>query len=126
MYRPLGKLLASSDILSGEEAETMRDYCAFATANIDNNDLTGPYGVLFIDGNLAAFREHFEGRVQHFEDRQHEAAQELFKLRWGPTRIPVYVVLLFLTRVQPDRRYKYISIALWLIQTAKIPGDSML
>ena len=101
----------------------MRDYCA--TAYLDRKDLKDPYGVLLVDGNLTAFREHFEGRVQHFEGRQHEAAQELFKLRWGPTRVPVYVVLLAMTLMYPDRRNKYISMALWLVQTAKVPVDSM-
>ncbi|CAF9914668.1 MAG: hypothetical protein ALECFALPRED_009666 [Alectoria fallacina] len=122
MSRPLGQLFASSDILSGEEGVKLRVYCSTACMNPDR-DLKDPYGVLFKDGSLTAFQEHFQGRVEHFDGKRHEAAQELFKIKWGPTRISVYVVLLAFTRVNPELRYKYISIAEWLVDTAKVPVD---
>lgn len=87
--------------------------------------LKDPYGRLIEDGSLTALQEHFQGRVQHFEGRQHEAAQELFKLKWGPTRLPVYVLLLAFTDIKPDERYNYIAIAEWLVDTAKVPVDGM-
>ena len=124
MGRPLGQLFASSDILSGEEGVKLRVYCSTACMNPDR-DLKDPYGVLFKDGSLTAFQEHFQGRVEHFDGKRHEAAQELFKIKWGPTRISVYVVLLAFTRVNPELRYKYISIAEWLVDTAKVPVDGM-
>ena len=102
----------------------MRNYCSTAYLDPDR-DLKDPYGLLFEDGSLTAFQEHFEGRVQYFEGRRHEAAQELFRLRWGPTRAPVYVVLLAFTTINPELRYKYISIAEWLVDTAKVPVDGM-
>lgn len=92
---------------------------------MDHRDLKGPYDVLFNTGSLNAFQEHFQGRVQHFEGKRHEAAQELFNLRWGPTRTPVYIVLLAFTSISPDFRYNYINIAEWLIDTAKVPVDGM-
>ena len=91
-----------------------------------DRDLKDPYGVLFEDGDLTAFQEHFEGRVKHFEGRRHEAAQELFKLKWGPMRTPVYVVLLAFRDIYPGVRHKYIAIAKWLVNTAKVPVDGML
>lgn len=124
MCRPLGQLFASSDILSGEEAIRMRNYCSTAYMDPDR-DLKDSYGILFEDGSLTAFQEHFQSRVEHFEGRQYEAAQELFKVKWGPTRIPVYVVLLAFTSINPGLRYKYIAIAEWLVDTAKVPVDGM-
>lgn len=121
-YTPLGQLFASSDILSGEEAIRMRNYCSTAYMDPDR-DLKDSYGILFEDGSLTAFQEHFQSRVEHFEGRQYEAAQELFKVKWGPTRIPVYVVLLAFTSINPGLRYKYIAIAEWLVDTAKVPVD---
>ena len=111
-------------MLSGEEAIKLRNYCSTAYMDPDR-DLKDPYGILFEDGDLTAFEEHFQGRVQHFEGRRHEAAQELFKLKWGPTRIPVYVVLLAFTLINPGLRHKYIAIAAWLVDTAKVPVDGM-
>ena len=125
IYRPLGKLFASSDILSGEEAKTLREYCATAYMESEK-DLKDPYGISIETGNFAGFRERFRSRIQHFEGRQYEAAQELFRLRWGPTRSPVYVVLLAFSIDRPRLRYEYITLALWLIQTAKVPVDRML
>ena len=124
MGRPLGQLFASSDILSGEEGARLRVYCSTACMNPDR-DLKDPYGVLFRDGSLTAFQEHFQGRVECLDGKRHEAAQELFKIKWGPTRIPVYIALLAFTRVNPELRYNYISIAEWLVDTAKIPVDGM-
>lgn len=124
MRRPLGQLFASKDILSGEEAMKLRNY--FNTAYIDHDrDLKDSYGILFKEGRLAEFQAHFQTRVEHFEGRRHEAAQELFKARWGPTRIPVYVALLACTTYDPSLRYRYIAIAEWLVDTAKVPVDGM-
>ena len=122
--RPLGQLFFSSDILSGEEAAKLRSYCNEAVINFDK-DFKDPCGILFEDADLTAFQEYFQGRVQHFEGRRHEAAQETYKLRWGPTRIPIYVALLAFTTLNPPRRYKYITIAEWLVDTAKVPVDGM-
>lgn len=122
--RSLGQLFASTDILSGEEGETLRKYYNSVYKDFRKH-LKDPYGRLIEDGSLTAFQEHFQGRVQHFEGRQHEAAQELFKLKWGPTRLPVYVLLLAFTVIKPDERYNYIAIAEWLVDTAKVPVDGM-
>lgn len=124
MCRPLGQLFFSSDILSGEEAAKLRSYCNEAFVNFDK-DFKDPCGILFEDADLTAFQDYFQGRIQHFEGRQHEAAQETYKLRWGPTRIPIYVALLAFTAINPTRRYKYLNIAEWLVDTAKVPVDGM-
>ena len=122
--RPLGQLFASSDILTGEEAAKLRSYISSACMD-PPKDLKDPYGVLFEDGNLSAFEEYFRGRVQHFEGRKYEAAQEIFRLKWGPTRIPIYTVLLAFTVLKNDFRQRYIAIATWLVDTAKVPVDGM-
>ena len=109
-------------MLVGEEADKLRDYCGAAYLDL-GRDLKAPYNVLFEDGDLTAFQEHFEGRVQHFGGRRHEAAQELFKLKWGPTRVPIYTVLLEFVTILPLSRYKYIAIIEWLVGTAKVPVD---
>ena len=90
-----------------------------------DRDFKDPYGVLIEDGDLTPIQEHFQSRIQHFEGRRHEAAQELFRLRWGPTRVPVYTALLAFTRINPGSRYKYINVAEWLVDTAKVPVDGM-
>lgn len=122
--RPLGQLFTSKDILTGEEAEKLRKYCNDVYLNPDK-DLKDPYGLLFEGGSLTALQEHFQSRVQHFEGRRHEAAQELFRLRWGPARDPVYVVLLLWITINPGLRDKYFAIAKWLVDSAKVPVDGM-
>ena len=119
----MGEILASSDRLSGEEAQRFRAYHNEVTFEPDR-DLKDSYGKLLNDGSLTALQQHFEGRVLHFQGRRHEAAQELFKLKWGPTRIPVYVVLVVFTKMKgPTLRYNQITIAEWLVDTAKVPVD---
>lgn len=122
--RPLGQLFASSGTLYGEEADRLRNYCSTVYLDPDK-DLKDPYGVLFEAGSLTAFQEHFQSRVKHFDGKRHEAAQELFKLKWGPNRTPVYLVLLDFTFIDPGLRYNYIKIAEWLVDTAKVPVDGM-
>lgn len=123
MCRNLEQLLTSSDILSGEEADKLRQYCYVDECLDPKKNLGDTYGTLLKDGNLPALQDGFDSRVEYFNGRQYEAAQELFKTRWGLLGSPVYVVLLALTISNPDLRYTYIKIAQWLASTAKVPVD---
>ena len=44
-------------------------------------------------------------------------------MKWGPTKIPVYNVLLSFNLMNSPAREKYMAIAQWLINTAKVPVD---
>lgn len=46
-----------------------------------------------------------------------------FDLKWGPTKIPIYNVILSFTVMNPQARPKYIALAEWLVKTAKVPVD---
>lgn len=85
-------------------------------------DLKDPYGQLVEQANLALFRSHFQSRVKTLSTES-AAAQELFTLKWGPTKIPVYNVILAFIFMNPPERPKYLALGEWLVKTAKVPVD---
>lgn len=50
-----------------------------------------------------------------------DAAQELYNLRWGPTKIPIYNVILAGTVLAPWYHDKQLQLTRWLILEAKVP-----
>ena len=51
-------------------------------------------------------------------------ADELYALRWGPTRVPIYDFLLLSTIMRPESRQSYLAIARWLVETVGVPVDA--
>lgn len=80
-------------------------------------------------GDLQKVQQHFSTRVARHvdggltpEEAKAQAAQEIFALRWGPTRIPVYNLTLLGSIIIPDRRPNILQVMRWLITAAKVPA----
>ncbi|KAJ7757834.1 hypothetical protein B0H14DRAFT_2404524 [Mycena olivaceomarginata] len=52
------------------------------------------------------------------------AAQELYRLTWGPTRVPIYGLLGVMRIIHPECGAQHFAVARWLIQTAKVPVNA--
>lgn len=103
-------------------------------------DLTDDLGFALLSGALELVQLHFLGRVASFYPRgtsDHStlseeqkstayaaAVKEVYGLRWGPTRTPIYNVLGLLCILNPPRRTEYLRIARFLIGTARVPVDA--
>lgn len=90
---------------------------------IPGRDLKDPYGRLFQNADLPQFKSLFEARVKALSNDRPAAVQELFDTKWGPTKIPLYNVLLSFTVMVPSHRPKYFALLKWLAQDAKVPVD---
>ena len=90
-------------------------------------------GTLLFLGDLESVQAEFAARVKRLsasglfpvssDDPHAAAAAELYALRYGPTRTPIYNVLLLGSVIQPYLRQQHLAVARWLAQTAKVPVD---
>ncbi|KAH9948584.1 hypothetical protein B0H21DRAFT_733158 [Amylocystis lapponica] len=125
--RPLEELLNSNDPLKGVESQRLRNY--FTSESMEPGRDLDEYGRAIFMGDLGSVQKDFSERVsKHLKTQSEEAAREaasaeLFALRWGPTRVPIFDLLLLATLIVPTERAQQLDIARWLIQQAKVPVD---
>ncbi|KAJ7676891.1 hypothetical protein DFH06DRAFT_1034270 [Mycena polygramma] len=141
--RRLSELLKTTEILKGAESQRLR---TFFTSNCmePSRDLDA-YGMSLLSGDLAAVQADFARRVaQHTAipsssenetgagtstetdprtPAEKAAAQELYKLAWGPTCVHIYGLLGLLRILAPARADGHLAIARWLVHTARVPVD---
>ena len=128
-HRSLEQLKESTGILKGKELTCLQRFCV-RNHMCPKAHLLDDYGKLLRAGNVENLRRHFDSRVDSFflpgtlKDRaRSSAADELYRLRYGPTRITVYNVLLAYTVIRPKLRKKYFECVKWLVEAAEVPVD---
>ncbi|PSS34020.1 hypothetical protein PHLCEN_2v1924 [Hermanssonia centrifuga] len=116
----------SKDPLKGEEAQRLRTFCT-SNSVIPARDLD-QYGLALMIGDLMLVKSDFSGRVARLasatrsvEEARAAAAKELFALKWGPTRTPIYDLLIVGTVLVPSKRENQLKVAHWLVHDAKVP-----
>lgn len=126
--RSLSELLNSNDPLQGPESQRPRSY--FTSNWMEPDRDLDDYGRRIMMGDLASVQDDFARREsQHMaeadttEATRADAAQELYSLRWGPTRVPIFNLILLCTCIEPRSRAGHLAIARWLIADAKVPVD---
>ncbi|EED77867.1 predicted protein [Postia placenta Mad-698-R] len=126
--RSLSELLNSNDPLQGPESQRLRSY--FTSNWMEPDRDLDEYGRRIMMGDLASVQDDFARREsQHMaeadttEAARADAAQELYSLRWGPTRVPIFNLILLCTLIEPRSRAGHLAIARWLIADAKVPVD---
>ena len=85
-------------------------------------DLCDEYGRLLQNGALKPLQTHFESRVTALSNDSVAAAQEIFTLKWGPTQLPIFNVILMYIYLLPSSQ-TYPAMAEYLVNTAKVPVD---
>ncbi|GLB44728.1 putative MYND finger [Lyophyllum shimeji] len=132
--RPISELIKTDEMLSGWESQRLRTY--FTSICMEPRRDLDEYGRVLASGNLSLVQTDFMLRVEDNlagppdPDEANAiahaaAAKELFDLRWGPTKTPIYNLLGLLSIMVPSRRADYLQIARFLIDTAKVPVDGV-
>lgn len=87
-----------------------------------------PYGRLVMMGDLEMIQLLYEESVAEHRTKcdsdsaaRATATQEIYQKRWGPTRVPIYNLILLSTLILPPSRTQHLAIARWLIDSAKVP-----
>ena len=89
-------------------------------------------GSSLLCGSLNRVKEDFTKRIDRLlhsgqtldnSAARKSAAEELYNLRWGPTKIPIYNVILAGTILAPWYHSEQIELTRWLIQDAEVPVD---
>jgi len=126
--RPIKELLESDDPLRGTESQRLRTF--FTNSTIEPTRDLDAYGGAVLAGNLDTIKADFSSRVSRLlpeteseESAQAAAAQELYRLRWCKTRIPIFYLILLSRIILPRLRAKHLAVAKWLIDEAKVPVD---
>ncbi|EPQ53933.1 hypothetical protein GLOTRDRAFT_130332 [Gloeophyllum trabeum ATCC 11539] len=126
--RPLEMLIKTKGSVKGVEAQRLRTY-ATSQSMEPNRDLD-PYGQALFMGDLDKVKADFEKRVARHkakdrtEDKARMAAlDELYAMHWGPTKVPIYDLLLLATLILPGLRLRHLAVAGWLVYEAKVPVD---
>jgi len=120
--RSLQQLKNSSDILSGIEEQTLRTFCTSEYLDVITG-LSDVYGTFLKDADLPGLQRHFEQASSNPSTASASPSDELFAARWGPTRIPVYNVILTLMYMNPSSRLQRLQMIDWLIDKARVSVD---
>lgn len=130
----MSELIKTSEMLRGWESQRLRTY--FASICMEPARDLDEYGRVLASGNLSLVQMNFMSRVDGNMAGPPDAdeanaiahvaaARELYDLRWGPTKSPIYNVLGLMSIIIPSRRTAYLDIARFLINTAKVPIDGV-
>ncbi|KAJ7247192.1 hypothetical protein B0H12DRAFT_1211246 [Mycena haematopus] len=137
--RTLSELLKTKEILKGAESQRLRTFCTSECMEL-SRDLDA-YGIALAKGDLAHIKADFASRVARHSalaseappeesttsdpstkpEPESAAAQELYELTWGPTRVSIYGLLGLMRIISPERAADHLAVARFLINTAKVP-----
>jgi hypothetical protein len=120
-FSTLDDLRASDDQLSGMDAMELR---GFASQNpmVPSRDLTDPLGkaiLAYSQGEFDAVKKHVESQDKDKAD----IVKEMYGKRWGPTRIPIYNVILSFFVHTPQHKQKLLDLTRYLAIELKVPVD---
>ncbi|KAI0328283.1 hypothetical protein GY45DRAFT_1372516 [Cubamyces sp. BRFM 1775] len=127
--RPLEKLLQTNDMLSGMEAQRLRTY--FTSNCMEPGRDLDPFGRKVLMGEIEELQSLYEARLALAplldEDEaaaRASASKDIYVKIWGPTRVPVYNLILLSALINPSTRARHLAIARWLVDEVKVPVDA--
>lgn len=103
----------------------LRTFC-FNSCMVPARDLDDEYGRLLLEGRLEPilldYMKRWDAKPETMsaDEKTDAIGQDLFKLRWGPTAVPLYNVLGLLSQLVPGHRSEYIKLAEFFIKF-KVP-----
>ncbi|KAH8094506.1 hypothetical protein BXZ70DRAFT_361519 [Cristinia sonorae] len=131
--RSLEELIDSDEQLRGMESMLLRTFttseCMEPRRDLDD------YGRTLFYGDLKAVKADFARRVAAARDESDRplpekeatraAAQQIYELHWGPTRVPVFDLLFLATMIVPGKRAEILAVTKWLAIEAKVPVNGL-
>ncbi|TFK93793.1 hypothetical protein K466DRAFT_510948 [Polyporus arcularius HHB13444] len=128
--RPLEELMKTNEILSGAESQRLRTF--FSSNCMEPSRDLDVFGGAVMMGDLDGLRLMHAESVARYrlssatdEAARASAAQEIYRMRWGPTRVTIYNLVLLCTLINPSRRTQHLQVARWLIDEVKVPVDGV-
>ena len=121
-------LLFSDEILSGAESQRLRSY--FSNNSLEPGRDLDVYGRAVMMGDLETIQLFYNVSVAEHrskcnsdESARTAATREIYEKRWGPTRVPIYNLILLSLVIMPPMRTQHLELARWFINEAKVPVD---
>ncbi|KAG6901960.1 hypothetical protein C0995_006189 [Termitomyces sp. Mi166 len=134
--RPIEELIKTNEMLKAFESQRLRTY--FSSICMEPRRDLDDFGQNIASGHLILIQMNFRLRVgdqlkkSGFPESEEAnnvawaaASKELYDLRWGPTKTPIYNLLGLFMQIIPSKRSVYLEIARYLIDTAKVPVDGV-
>lgn len=81
------------------------------------------YGLLLFSADLPSIKADFLSRTRRLSDSPAAAAAELFSLHYGPTKTPIFNVLLLTCIIRPQLKKECREVARYLAHEAQVPVD---
>ncbi|KAI0648666.1 hypothetical protein C8Q79DRAFT_1007249 [Trametes meyenii] len=128
--RSLQELIRTNERLSGAESQRLRTY--FSSNSLEPSRDFDEFGMVIMLGDLETLKTMFAESVDERRNLVSDeaaartlAAQEIYHKRWGPTRVPVFNLILLCSLINPTARAQHHAIAQWLINDVKMPIDGV-
>ncbi|EKM77942.1 hypothetical protein AGABI1DRAFT_121629 [Agaricus bisporus var. burnettii JB137-S8] len=133
--RVLEDLLKTDEMLVGIESQRLRSYCV--SVHLEPARDLDDFGTLLLQKPLSDIEQDFDSRIESYlkpsdptpgndEDMSRRAVKwvcdDLYRLRWGPTQVPIYSLLEDFRSLKPDQRSRFLDIALFYIEKG-VPVD---
>ncbi|KAH7067377.1 hypothetical protein BKA63DRAFT_116932 [Paraphoma chrysanthemicola] len=123
--RTLSDLQNSNDQLSGMDGMELRGWFS-QTAMIPTRDLTDPLGAALLStcsiNDLKPIKTYIQTRTQDLGSLD-TVIQEMYAKRWGPTKMPIYNVILPFFISNPDNSDHLLNLTRYLAETLRVPVD---
>ncbi|KAI0353694.1 hypothetical protein OH77DRAFT_578686 [Trametes cingulata] len=126
--RSIEELMRTDERLSGVESQRLRTY--FSSNSLEPARDLDLFGRAVMMGDLDGLKSIYQIRLAHFsslaadeEAARSAAMKEIYLKRWGPTRVPLFNLILLSSLINPGSKEMHHNIARWLIEEAKVPVD---
>ncbi|KAE8867669.1 hypothetical protein PTNB29_01580 [Pyrenophora teres f. teres] len=126
--RTIEDLIHSDDQLSGWDAMELRGWSQ-QNPTVPSRDLTDPLGQAFV----SAFKKEFDAPKNYIEtmiralggteEARKTVRDDVYAKRWGPTKTPVYNLLLPALHMLPNNKEEILDITRYLVNDLKVPVE---
>ncbi|KAF1835951.1 hypothetical protein BDW02DRAFT_264834 [Decorospora gaudefroyi] len=126
--RPLEDLQNTDDQLAGANGLVLKGW-AYKSPTVPTRDFTDPFGQTL----LAAYRGSFDAPKNYAEtmiaglggtdEARATVRKDVYKKRWGPTRQPIYAVLLPALHMLPGKQAELLGLTRYLAHELQVPVD---
>ncbi|KAH7359816.1 hypothetical protein BKA66DRAFT_223995 [Pyrenochaeta sp. MPI-SDFR-AT-0127] len=94
---------------------------------VPGRDLTDAFGQALVstsEGQFDALEVYIKSRIANCGGNHSAVVEELYEKRWGPTRTPIYNVILSFLHRTPENKAKLMDVTRYLAQNIKVPVDA--
>ncbi|TFY61984.1 hypothetical protein EVJ58_g4162 [Rhodofomes roseus] len=125
--RTVEELIKSDDPLKGVEAARLRRWFS-SSKMIPLRDLTDDFGSAVLFGRLEVVQADILARMHKHAQRstpdpRAAVVRDIYEMRWGPTQVPIFNLILLSTLLVPAMRPQQLAVARFLINEMKMPVD---